>query len=246
MEIERSFIITTRPKQKYRNISGSCFDVVNIPVTEVHISGKIKEIKKELNQFNPSVIILTSSTGSAILMNLGISGNFRFICIGDKTAMPLMDAGINAEIPEEKNSHGLADYIEKHVNREDRIALCRSEQHEYYIDRFLANNGYVFKDFPLYSLKAIPSDGILNHIERKHCMGILFTSSLEAQVVIEFLSEKQKLDVLNNKKVFSIGKTTSNTLIKYRIKTEAVKSESDFEALIKEISEKYCNSGEWI
>ena len=76
MEIDRPFIIATRPEQKYKTVSGACFDVVNIPVTEVHISSRIKEVKEELFQFNPDLIVLTSSTGSKILMSLGISVKF--------------------------------------------------------------------------------------------------------------------------------------------------------------------------
>ena len=246
MEIDRPFIIATRPEQKYKTVSGACFDVVNIPVTEVHISNRIKEVKEELFQFNPDLIVLTSSTGSKILMSLGISGNFKFICIGEKTASPLIDSGLDVNIPQEKNSYGLADYIGRYVNKENRIALCRSEQHDNYIDAFLTKNGYVFKNFTLYSLAAIPFDNIINYIERKNCVGILFTSSLEAKVVIEFLLNKHKIDVLNHKKVFSIGKMTSNTLKKYRIKAETMASESNFEELLMEITKKYCHSGEWI
>ena len=246
MEIVRPFIITTRPDKKYTSVSGDCFEVVNIPVTEVHISSRVEEVKEELIQFNPDVIVLTSFTGSKILMSLGISGNFKFICIGEKTALPLIDSGLDVQIPEEKNSYGLADYIERCVNKSDKIALCRSEQHDNYIDTFLTKNGYVFKNFTLYSLTAIPFDSIINYIEMRNCMGILFTSSLEAKVVNEFLLKKHKSDVLNHKKVFSIGKMTSNTLKKYKIKTETMESESNFEELLKEITKKYCSSGEWI
>lgn len=246
MEIEHPFIITTRPEEKYQPLSGSCFEVVNIPVTEVHISNRIKDIKNGLIQFNPHIIVLTSSTGSDIFMNLGLNGNYRFICIGEKTALPLRNYGLKAEVPEEMNSYGLVDYIKNHVSGNERIALCRSKQHDNYLDEYLDDTGYVFKDFPLYSLKKIPCDSILSYIERKNYMGIVFTSSLETKIIVNFLSEKGKLDLLNNKSVFSIGKMTSKMLKKYGIQTESMNSESNFEAIIKEISDKYCNSGEWI
>ena len=69
MEIEHPFLITTRPAWKYNPVSGSCFEIVNIAVTEVLISDRIEGIKDGLIQFNPDIIVLTSSTGSGLFLN---------------------------------------------------------------------------------------------------------------------------------------------------------------------------------
>lgn len=246
MELDRPFIITTRPEEKYRSLSGYCFEIVNIPVTKVQISSNIKDIKDRLTRFNPNIIVLTSSTGSDIFLKLGLNRSLRFICIGEKTALPLQNSGFKTEVPIEMNSYGLGKYIKSYVPEDQKIALCRSNQHDNYLDKYLGEAGYVFKDFPLYSLKKIPCDSILSYIEIENFMGIIFTSSLETKIVVNFLAEKGKLDMLHNKNIFSIGKMTSNMLMKYGINTQSLVSESNFEAIVKEISDKYCNSGEWI
>lgn len=243
----KKYIVTTRPASKFKPVEGEfCFSIVNIPLTEVKLRD-LPEVKDEILEFNPDIIITTSELSSERLVKIDFSGKLDFfIAIGDKSAAPLKGTGIQTLIPEEKTSSGIVELLSSMDLASRRIALCRSSVHSMIIDRYLAQSGIEFRSIDIYDIHKTGQEDIISQIEDPACVGVLVTSSMEAKLLVELANTAGKPALLDRKSVFSIGKPTTNTLTELGISVELLKTQSSIEQILLEIKEKHCHSGEWI
>jgi uroporphyrinogen-III synthase len=244
---KRNFLITTRPAEKNRQTANAaCFDIKNIPLTRIERKADLGQLKGQIEKYSPNFIVLTSSIGSEIFMKAGIVGSFKIMCIGKKTADPLLHSGHDVLIAGERNSTGLIELISRHSRKESRIALCRSKQHNTMLDGYLASEGYNYKCFDLYEIKELHPNDLGKYLSEEKCRGMIITSSYEAVSLAHLLGKGMLSMDFKKKNIFCIGKPTYETALEYGFKSEPLKNEGDVDAIVEEISRKHCNSGEWI
>lgn len=239
------FIITTRPAEKVRKAAHTeTFEIINCPLTSMNEVRPTPEALALLREFQPKVIVLTSEYGAEIffkdyshLLNLKDS---RFIAIGPSTARIIEKYGYEPQIPEKKDSYGIAELIGKTAEKDERVGLFRSNKPNRFLDNFLTNEGFEFIDFILYEIKEEKSAGILEFLKSEKCFGVILTSSLEAEIFRKIVQIAGILDYVNNRiKVFPIGKRTLETMDKLGIKPSEPFGDSDLDDLIGEISKQY-------
>lgn len=245
--VGENYIVTTRPTSKFGAVGKKfCFSVLNMPLTEVE-TRDLAQIKDEILEFGPDVIVITSEVASKRLLETDLLDNAEYlICIGDKSAEPLKKAGLSVIVPDKKNSKGIVDTIASMDLESMKIALCRSSVHNMIIDNYLNEHNYNFKSIDIYNIRAVESGSIIAKIEDTRCVGVLVTSSMEATLLVELARKDEKTELLTTKIVFSIGEPTSDRLRELGIKTEALKAQSSVDEILREIAEKHCYSGEWI
>ncbi len=246
MEI-KSFLVTTRPAEKYRTIAGGkCFDVRNIPLTRIVYNQDPVNLKIKIEAYEPSLVIVTSSIGANVFLGAGIVGDFTIICIGRKTAEPFSALKRKVLVPGEENSTGIVDLVSHYPRDRTRIALCRSKKHSSELDEFLSSNGYNYRCFDLYDIEELRSSTLVSDFMNENCRGIILTSSMEAGVFASIARDVADTSAFRNRKIFCIGRPTMETAASLGLHCEPLNTESDFDAIVKEISKIHCNSGEWI
>ncbi len=219
--MDTKFLVTTRPAEKYNEIKGLCFDVINIPVTRI-IDFEPPEI-----DFKPDVVILTSQHGAELFFkNYNI--NAVYMAIGKKTGDEIKRHGINPLIPDDNSSYGLIRILDNYKDK--RIAMFRSKKSNEILRNFLIKNNFDFREFFLYDIVPV-NNNICNYINDERCIGVVITSSMEAEIISSMCHEI--------KNAFAIGKVTEKTLKSRNI--NVIKTgNSDFNELIMEINNIYC------
>ncbi|SMD31595.1 uroporphyrinogen-III synthase [Picrophilus oshimae] len=221
MTMDTRFIVTIRPAEKYNEIKGSCFDVINIPVT------RIVDLEPPVIDYKPDVIVLTSEHGADLFFKYyNLKG--IFMAIGRKTGDEIKRHGINPLIPKDESSYGLINLLDKYKDK--RIAMFRSMKSNNIIRDYLIKNHFDFKEYFLYDIVPVNSD-ICNYINDDKCMGVVITSSMEAEIIVSMCH--------GIKNAFAIGRVTEEKLRSMNI--NVIKTgKSDFIDLIKEIDKMYC------
>ncbi len=235
--MDTKYLITTRPEIKFNKIYTENIKIINFPLTEIVDIKLDKEIINEIKNNNYEIIILTSSYGAETFFNnyYKYTKKVMFIPIGNKTLDVIKKYNNNYIIPDEKDSYGIINIIKNYKDK--KIALFRSKKSNNILSNYLKNNNYNFYEYYIYDIKNIYDSKIIDLINNDNCIGILFTSSLEANVFFDILKNKK-----TDKKFFSIGKITEKTINDHGYKTDFT-GNSNFEETIKEIDK---NSGEWI
>lgn len=242
----KNFLVTTRPEEKNRKISGGrCFDIKNVPLTRIVHNQDPVMLKSDIENYRPNIIVITSSIGADIFLNAHISGNFTIICIGRKTAEPFNALKRKVLIPGEENSGGIVRLISNYT-KDTRIALCRSRTHNAELDEYLSSNAYNFKCFDLYDIEEMRSPSIVRELMDPNCKGLILTSSMEARIFAKLTRDIRESPAFRVKKIFCIGRPTRETAESLGLRCEALNAESDVDAMVEEISKIHCNSGEWI
>ncbi len=246
---KRNFLITTRPAEKNRETANaSCFEIKNVPLTRIVGNANPRTLRDQIEKYSPDFVVLTSSIGSEIFLKAAIpgSGSFRIMCIGKRTAEPFLRSGLEVLVPIEQNSSGLIELISLQSRKESRIALCRSKQHNTILDEYLASEGHNYRCFDLYEIEELHSTDLEEMLFKKECKGLILTSSMEAVSLAHLLGNDIHSKEFRGKTIFCIGKPTYETATRQGFDCEILNNEGDVEAIIEEISEKHCNSGEWI
>ncbi len=247
MYSRRLFIISTRPEEKFaRSVHGSCFDILNIPVTKI-IRRPYGEIESEVFPWRYDGIVLTSSAGSSIFLEMAERHALDFhgpaYCIGDKTAEPLRKVGMEVIVPERRETDGLLEIIMEHRKIGSMLLLFRSGKGNPALKSGLERNGFSVNEVVCYNVEPLDNPEMKKQLERRENKGIIFTSSMEVTSFFKFNSPES----VQGKKVFAIGNPTKKTLADHGIMVGEPTGRSDFNQLVSDIGKKFCtDSGEWI
>lgn len=243
--IDDRYLVLTRPFEKVKPLPiTSCFKIINCPITRLEENKFDDTTIKDMEEFKPDLIVLTSEFGAKIYFDkyqrhfIGL--NLEYIAIGKATSRIVENNHHKVMLPDTFDSKGILKLILKNVDKGKRIALFRSSYANRIIDDFLTEYGYIFRNFEIYRVEKKVDNNIMELLSSENCFGLILTSSMEAEILFEQLKEKNRLDILRGLKIFSIGNVTSRRLKSLEIEESEPKGQSDIIRLINEISEKYC------
>lgn len=241
-EVEK-YLITTRPEEKVSEMPGSlCFDTINIPVTRLEVNTEFEP--GIITEFEPSIAIFTSTYGASAFLERWpgtLASGTKVLAIGNATAEVLKGTFPDVAVPEERSSAGIISLLGRIVRPGERVVLFVSSRTNGVIERFLRENEVEYLSEELYYSEELPAEEFYSSATDPDCFGIIVTSSYEARVIFEELLDKDEInEMLMGRKIFSIGKTTSKTLMELGIPVSEPYGESSLEELIEGIDRMYC------
>ncbi len=233
MDISK-YIITTRPEIKFKSVKTECISIRNVPLTEIIIPGRQENIVQDIIKNKPLVVVLTSSIGAREFFKYYYKyiENPHIIAIGNQTAVEIKKYTGKVSVPMVMNSYGVINLLENYLNF--RISLFRSNESNNILNEWLESHNANFNEYYLYRVVKIENTHIKELFLNDECKGILLTSSMEARI---FCDEMGDVDI--NKKIYSIGKVTTETLHNLGYDVYFTGS-SNFESMIKYIDNENC------
>ncbi|MCL5442004.1 MAG: uroporphyrinogen-III synthase [Candidatus Thermoplasmatota archaeon] len=234
------FLISTRPIGKESGtFKVRCLEIRNIPLTEIRNPGYDEALRAELVSFNPDSLCFTSAFGVREFLKYypDLIKSFRgnVFAIGDRTGEAIQQAGLKAIIPDQKDSPGLAGLILKTLGRGERVALIRSGNADPKLPETLNMGGVIAKDFHIYEVTASRHGSlILDAMDSPELSGIIVTSPMEAAILVNLAGPKIRVPI------YAIGNTTAGKIRDLGYAVSEPLGESNFEDLVRKISEKYC------
>ena len=234
------FLISTRPIGKESGtFKVRCLEIRNIPLTEIRNPGYDETLRAELVSFNPDSLCFTSAFGVREFLKYypDLIKSFRgnVFAIGDRTGEAIQQAGLKAIIPDQKDSPGLAGLILKTLGRGERVALIRSGNADPKLPETLNMGGVIAKDFHIYEVTASRHGSlILDAMDSPELSGIIVTSPMEAAILVNLAGPKIRVPI------YAIGNTTAGKIRDLGYAVSEPLGESNFEDLVRKISEKYC------
>lgn len=229
-----AFVVTTRPEEKNSPVSCGGLDVINYPVTELV---RLPVDWDAIRNFHPDVLIFTSEYSASIACPLVKKfSNAEIISIGNATAKALLKCGIRSQVPEVRASAGVVSLIKQRSWGGKRFALFSSAKSNMIIRDFLISGGYDFRFFPIYDAIAKDLSGLPGLLAREGCLGIVFTSSQEAEIVLGN-SYIAKLLKTRGLKTYAIGTVTARTMEAFGFTATEPRGNSDLKELICRIAE---------
>ena len=234
------FLISTSPIGKESGtFKVRCLEIRNIPLTEIRNPGYDEALRAELVSFNPDSLCFTSAFGVREFLKYypDLIKSFRgnVFAIGDRTGEAIQQAGLKAIIPDQKDSPGLAGLILKTLGRGERVALIRSGNADPKLPETLNMGGVIAKDFHIYEVTASRHGSlILDAMDSPELSGIIVTSPMEAAILVNLAGPKIRVPI------YAIGNTTAGKIRDLGYAVSEPLGESNFEDLVRKISEKYC------
>lgn len=237
-------LITTRPENKAgKPLERGCIKTVNFPLTRIVYTISEDRIREEFLRFDPDVLVFTSIAGSSRFLQAVDPGELkrcRIFCIGDVTAIPFRNAGLNYNVPSPKTSLGLARAIQENCGSGSRIMVARSSSGSPVLTNELSGRSYEVNEINLYDLEENVTTELGNELRTGNYFGILITSSMEARIFGKILHSLNIDTKKTGLKVFAIGDPTASALGEMGIDTDPPEGDSDIESLVKGISDMYC------
>lgn len=240
---DRRFIISTRPAEKFGYLElDCCFDIRNVPLTEINEMEFRESDLEGIRAFDPDIVVFTSERGADIFfsrINKGLDKKERkFYGVGPATCARVESEGYNCISPEKRNSRGLGELL---VSREadSRILLFRSGQANAVLDELLSSSGTRFMNVTAYYVVKLCNSNKEIFLEDS-CFGVVFTSSMEAESFAELMGAGIEPFRSSGKRVFSIGDFTTATLKKLSLTVSEPEGNSDFRTLMENICSQYC------
>ncbi len=212
-------------------MASELLEVVNVPLTTTEYVFSDSDFRR-LRDFDPRILVFTSSIGAEgfALSRLDFLRGRKVIAIGDATLSALRSCGVEANVPSQKDSRGLASYIKSEFQSGDRVALMRSNKPERSLNKSLSGDGFEVVDFTLYELRE-RVDAKIPGISG--VFGILATSPLEIEIFI------RKFGRSVAKHYFSIGQTTAARMRSLGINVSDPVGNSNFVETIRMIEREY-------
>ena len=237
-------LITTRPENKaVKPLEHGCIKTVNFPLTRIVYTIPEDRIREDFLGFHPDVLVFTSIAGSSRFLQAVDPSELkkcRIFCIGDVTAIPFRNAGLNCNVPSPKTSIGLAGAIQENCGSGTRIMVARSSSGSPVLMNELSGRSYEVAEIRLYDLEENVATELGNELKTGNYFGILVTSSMEARIFGKIL-HSMNIDTKEiGLKVFAIGDPTASALRNMGIGTDPPEGDSDIETLVKAISDTYC------
>ena len=112
--------------------------------------------------------------------------------------------------------------------------MFRSNESNNIIRDSLSRRGIKYHEYYIYNVIKLKNTGLKANFLSEKCIGIFITSSTEAKAFKDYAGISN-----DNKKIYSIGKTTTETLesMGYRV---CATGKSDFQSMIKYIDKINC------
>ncbi|MGC8505343.1 MAG: uroporphyrinogen-III synthase [Thermoplasmata archaeon] len=216
---------------------------MNFPLTRIVYTISEDRIREVFLGFDPDVLVFTSTAGSSRFLQAVEPRELkkcRIFCIGDMTAVPFRNAGLDCTVPSPKTSLGLARAIQENCRSGSRIMVARSSSGSPVLTDELSGRSYELAEISLYDLEENIATELGNELKTGNYFGILITSSMEA-VIFGKMLRSMNLNVEKiGLKVFAIGDPTASALRNLGIRTDTPAGDSDIESLVKRISDMYC------
>ena len=234
------FLISTRPIGKdVGTVKVRCLEIRNFPITEIRALGYDEALRAELVSFSPDSLCFTSAFGVREFLKYypDLIRSFRgnVFAIGDRTGEAIQQAGLKAIIPDQKDSPGLAGLILRTVGKGGKVALIRSGNADPKLPETLNIGGVIAKDFHIYEVTASRHGRlILDAMDSPELSGIIVTSPMEAAILINLGGPKIRVPI------YAIGNTTAGKVRDLGYAVSEPLGESNFDDLVKKISEKHC------
>ncbi len=228
------FVVTTRPREKNSSLSCDGLDVINYPVTELV---RLPVDWDAIRNFRPEIMIFTGEYSVSIACPL--VREFRgaeIISIGRATAMAITRCGAASTVPESMTSDGVVALIKEKGWGRKRFALFSSAKSNMIIRNFLDSGGYDYRFFPLYDAVARDLSGLPGLLSSPGCLGIVFTSSQEAELVLRD-NHIAGLLKTNGLKAFAIGTVTARSMESLGFEVAEPRGNSDLGELICKIAQ---------
>lgn len=271
--IGKTFVIT-RAINQYQSLCSILEElgaqVINLPLIKIEkISNNksfltfLQNLKKNCNNCiahpqNFEYIVFTSVNGVEIFfqellsseLNLDVRNlyNYKFICIGPKTAQKLQTYGINADFtPQEFVSESLIPYF-KNIPNQTTVYLFRAQNARNILQDELTKLGWKVYNIPIYystnNSDNIPEFAInkfLDCLYSNLITAVIFTSTSTVNNFVHLLSEKLKLDstIIHNIPAISIGPITSKAVLEQKLKLVAQADTYTIEGILNKILEIY-------
>lgn len=240
-------MVLTRPSEKYYPVmSKSCFEYVNIPLTEIVPVSSMDTVMREIRNYGARYIVFTSTIGSDLFFSHcpDPDPDHVFIAIGNQTLNSIRKHGYEGLKPDSMDSSGLGDLITGLVKRGERVALLRSNRSSKELPEILKSEGVDFREFTIYNIVELNDNRLEDFIQKNQVFGIVVTSSMEAEILAKKCGDAIRI---RNIILFPIGTPTEKTLISAGLGNLGHRGKSSVHNLITDIEKKYCsNSGEWI
>lgn len=223
-------------------MQGGCFKITNVPVTYLRPSDDFNS--NSVSEFQPDMAIFTSSYGVELYFDR-FEGDFGdeviLVSIGKETARALKERGRQSIVPDIKTSTGVVELLSSKFSEKTKVAVFISSKSNGIIQSYLEKNHIKNLVSVLYHAEPLLEKTFAEKVFHKDCFGIIVTSSFEARSIFEtILDQPSKSKLCNEKKVFSIGKTTSEELEKLGVPVSQPQGNSNLGELIREIEKEYC------
>lgn len=239
----KRYLLSTRPGEKFSTPEVECcFEILNVPVTRISERRFEDSEIRRIVDFGPEAIAFTSETGAGIFFRdlsqrLKLR-NVDFYGIGPVTCSAVRKEGFDCISPDRRDSEGLA-HLLAGEKRDHRVLLFRSGQANKILDETLRDRGVEYlpvKAYDVVSMPQVSSDVFLS----ENCFGIVFTSALEVESFLKAVREEIHEPSDLECRIFSIGKYTTERLIKKGFTISHPVGNSDFESLLRDICRMYC------
>lgn len=229
----KRFIVTTRPADKDEPLDCPGLDVENFPVTELV---PLPVDWDSLISFHPQVLIFTSSYSAKIACHmLQKFPDAEKVSIGRATAEAILECGAQSYVPSIMTSEGVVALISEKAWHGKRIAIFSSAKSNMIIRNFLASGGYDFRFYALYDSVEKDLSGLPQLLTRPGCVGIIFTSSQEASIVLQQSSVSNFIKS-HGVKTYAIGPVTAMTMKKLGFPPADPQGNSDLVELLCRIA----------
>ncbi|MFP5528333.1 uroporphyrinogen-III C-methyltransferase [Peptococcus simiae] len=174
-------------------------------------------------------IIFTSTNGvrcflEALMANgkdVRALADAKLCAIGTKTAQVLLDKGLRVEVvPEVFRAEAIAEALQGRIASGDEVLIPRSSLGRQVLIDELEKMGATVHDVVTYeTVEAdLPEGGLIGLLEARDLSAVTFTSSSTVHNFMKLLGNR--LDLLENLKLVSIGPITTSTLAKYDLKPD--------------------------
>ncbi|HEV8359915.1 MAG TPA: uroporphyrinogen-III synthase [Candidatus Thermoplasmatota archaeon] len=170
----------------------------------------------------------------------------RVAAVGPATQDALRARGVEAVMPDEHSSAGLAKLLAREDVGGKRVALVRSDRGSEELPLALRATGAEVLEVPVYSLR-MPSDpeegrALVRRAAAGEVQAFAFSSSLTARHFLDLARaeglETRVRDALARGVVGAIGKPTQATLAELGVRCDAVAAEARFETLLQDMRAK--------
>jgi uroporphyrinogen-III synthase len=194
--------------------------IMEIPVLKIEFLD-ISRIKKISD-----ILVLTSKRGviSLRMSNISIKSE-RIYCIGKRTSEYLQKLySLKCEIPEEQNSTGLADLIEK---RERKVMIVGSDHIPQTLLETLASRGVEVKRIVAYRIEE-KEDADYGKLEKADKILVGSPGSFEILM-------KKAGGLIKGKKVYAIGKPTLKKMTEMKFEPAGYFKEPNIENILSQL-----------
>lgn len=254
-------IIVTRCRKQSSSLSEKISDLggnpIEIPTIKIEKVEDNKDLEAEINKIKDYTYIIFGSKNAVDIFFDKLNHmrydcrhlyNIKICAIGAETAKAIKERGIIPDIiPKKYVAEGLYEELKDIVNENDRILIPRAKNARDFLVNKLSEKSYV-KEVITYEsvIDFDKKEEVLEVIKKEEVDYITFASSSTVKNFITLLGEENK-NLLDNKKIISIGPITSKTIEEFGLEVYKESEVATVDSMIDAISnDKILKMGEII